>query len=322
MLDTDLTRRLGIEHPIQCGTMQWLSKAELVGPVAEAGALACLASAINPDPTALAEEIAKTRAFTRRPFGVNVSLFPSFKASDISNLISTVAQSGVKILETAGRSPEPHRAQIREAGLFHIHKCARLRDALKAQSLGVDAISVVGVECGGHPGEAGLGSLVLIPQVAVLVERPVIGGGGFCDGRTLAAGLALGAQCINMGTRFILTQECPAHPKLKELYLRSSADDTMLVMGSLKNTGRVLRTAWTEEVDRLEKEGAGLETLAPLISGQLARQGWAEGKADQGLYYAGQAVGRCADLPSVGQLVERMVAEAESILSRLAGSEA
>lgn len=318
MLSNQLTKLLGIKYPIQCGTMQWLSRAELVGPVAAAGALACLASAINPDPAALREEIAKTRALTSRPFGVNVSLFPSLSASDISKLIATVAESGVGILETAGRSPEPYRAQIKEAGLLHIHKCARLRDALKAQALGVDVISVVGVECGGHPGESGLGSIVLIPQVVNAVQRPVIGGGGFCDGHTLAAGLALGAQCINMGTRFILTQECPGHPTLKDFYLRSSAADTMLVMGSLKNTGRVLRTAWSEEVARLETQGAGLETLAPLISGQLSRQGWTQGEREKGLYYAGQVVGRCQDLPRAGELIKRMVAQAEETIQGLA----
>lgn len=318
MLATELTKRLGIQHPIQCGTMQWLSRAELVGPVAEAGALACIASAINPDPVALGEEIAKTRAITSRPFGVNVSLFPSLSSSDIGKLIAAVAESGVGILETAGHSPEPYRAQIKEAGLFHIHKCARTRDALKAQSLGVDAISVVGVECGGHPGEAGLGSIVLIPQVVGAVDRPVIGGGGFCDGRSLAAGLALGAQCVNMGTRFIMTKECPGHPDLKKFYLSSTAADTMLIMGSLKNTGRVLRTAWSEEVDRLEKEGAGLETLAPYISGQLARQGWADGGKDKGLYYAGQVVERCDDLPSVAELISRIVAEAREVVKGLA----
>ncbi|MBU1277155.1 MAG: nitronate monooxygenase [Proteobacteria bacterium] len=320
MLSTDLTKRLGIEHPIQCGTMQWLSRAELVGPAAEAGALACLASAITPDPVALREEIDKTRSITGRPFGVNVSLFPSLEASDIGRLIQTVAECGVGILETAGRSPEPYRDQIKEAGLFHIHKCARMRDAVKAQTLGVDAISVVGAECGGHPGETGQGSLVLIPQIVDTVSRPVIAGGGFCDGRGLAAGLALGAQCINMGTRFILTQECPAHGKLKEFYLKSSADDTMLIMGSLKNTGRVLRTTWTEEIDRLEKEGAGLEKLAPFISGQLARHGWTEGIVDKGIYYAGQVVGRCNDLPSVRELVARIVAEAQKAISRLTGT--
>ncbi|MCB2190197.1 MAG: nitronate monooxygenase [Deltaproteobacteria bacterium] len=320
MLSNELTKRLGIQHPIQCGTMQWLSKAELVGAVADAGALACIASAINPDPEALREEIDKTRAITRRPFGVNVSLFPSLSASDIGKLISTVAQCGVGILETAGRSPEPYRDQIKEAGLFHIHKCARIRDAIKAQSLGVDAISVVGMECGGHPGEAGLGSMVLIPKVVKSVECPVIGGGGFCDGRSLAAGLALGAQCINMGTRFILTKECPGHPDLKQFYLDSQAADTMLVMGSLKNTGRVLRTPWSEEVARLENQGAGLEELAPYISGQLARQGWADGGKDKGLYYAGQVVERCQDLPSVDQLISRTVAEAQEVINGLAGA--
>lgn len=318
MLTTELTKILGIEHPIQCGTMQWLSRAELVGPVAEAGALACIASAINPDPAALREEIDKTRDITSRPFGVNVSLFPSLSASDIGKLISTVAESGVGILETAGRSPEPYRDQIKEAGLFHIHKCARIRDALKVQKLGVDAISVVGVECGGHPGEAGLGSIVVIPQVVSAVDRPVIGGGGFCDGRTLAAGLALGAQCINMGTRFIMTKECPGHDNLKKFYLNASSDDTMLIMGSLKNTGRVLRTAWSEEVDRLEKEGAGLETLAPYISGQLSRIGWADGSKDKGLYYGGQVVGRCDDLPSVGELISQTVAQAQEVIKGLA----
>ena len=317
MLKTKLTEFLGIKAPIQCGTMQWLSTADLIAAVAEAGGLACLAAATFPDKAALRAEIAKVQQLTSRPFGVNISLFPSLASSDIAQTIQTVIDARVKIVETSGRSPEPYRQQIKGAGLIHIHKCARVKDALRADRLGVDIISIVGAECGGHPGADAVSTLVLVPQVAEQLSRPLIAGGGFCDGRSLAAGLAMGADAVNMGTRFILSRECSAHPRLKEAYLQAGSSDTSVIMNSLRNPGRVLRTAWTGRVAELEKEGAELDQLRPLISGALAQRGWADGSVEEGLYYAGQAVGRCQDLPSVKQLIDSAVAEAEAIIERL-----
>ncbi len=176
---------------------------------------------------------------------------------------------------------------------------------------------MVGAECGGHPGESALGTMVFIPEVVEQVSRPVIAGGGFCDGRTLAAGLALGADCVNMGTRFILSKECTAHPHLKESYQQASCTDTMIVMESLRNPGRVLSTRWAERVKELEQEGAGPDELRPVISGAITQKGWLQGTVDEGLYYCGQVVGRCHDLLSVREIIENTVAQAEAIIERL-----
>ncbi|MGD9123740.1 MAG: nitronate monooxygenase [Desulfarculaceae bacterium] len=218
MWRTRITELFQIDYPIQCGTMQWLSRAGLVAAVANAGGLACLAAASLAGPRELTQEIEKTRRLTSRPFGVNVSLFPSLSDRDIQGLIQVVIDSGVGIIETAGRNPEPYLNQIRDARLKHIHKCARMRDAIKAADLGVDVVSVVGMECGGHPGPDAVSSLVLIPKVVQAVEVPVIAGGGFCDAASLMAALSLGAEAVNMGTRFITTRECQGHQQVKNLY--------------------------------------------------------------------------------------------------------
>jgi NADH:quinone reductase (non-electrogenic) len=317
MLKTRMTELFGIEYPIQCGTMQALSRAELVAAVANAGALACLPAATFSTREELLDEIRKTRDMTDRPFGVNVSLFPALLPVPPEEMIQTVIDSGVKILETAGRNPEPYRPQIAEAGLIHFHKCARVRDAAKVARLGLDAVSIVGTECGGHPSMEKVTSLILIPKAVDQVDIPLIAGGGFCDGRSLVAALALGADGVNMGTRFMATRECPMHQDFKEKILASHEADTVLVMESLMNPARVLRTSWSEKIIEMEKRGASLEELAPMISGRISRKGWAEGNLEEGMYPAGQVIGRIEDIPTVADLIKRIVDEAMKAKERL-----
>ena len=312
-----MTELFGIEYPIQCGTMQALSRAELVAAVANAGALACLPAATFPTREELLDEIQKTRDLTDKPFGVNVSLFPSLMPYPPEKLIQTVIDSGVKILETAGRNPEPYRAQIIEAGLIHFHKCARVRDAAKVARLGLEAVSIVGMECGGHPSMEKVTSLVLIPKAAEEINIPLIAGGGFCDGRSLVAALALGADGVNLGTRFISTQECPAHSVFKEHIVQADETETILVMESLKNPARVLKTPWSEKIVALEQQGATLEELTPFISGRVSRQGWTEGILNKGMYPAGQVIGRIRDIPTVAELIQRIIEEAKETMNRL-----
>lgn len=321
MLETRLTKLLGIKYPIQCGTMQGLSRAELVSAAANAGVLACIPAAMFPEKQDLLDEIKKTRDMTDQPFGVNVGLFPEMTATvGAEERINWVIESGVKILETAGRSPAPHREQISGAGLIHIHKCARVRDAVKVDGLGVDAVSIVGTECGGHPSMEGVTSLVLVPQAADKVKSPLIAGGGFSDGRSVIIALAMGASGVNMGTRFMATQECPVHQAVKDRMVESQETATAMVMQSIGNPMRVLRTEWTEKIIAKEKEGASLEELLPLISGKNSQEGgWMEGNVEQGMLSVGQVVGRINDIPTVADLVERIVAEAQETKKMLDG---
>lgn len=317
MLKTRMTELLDIDYPIQCGTMQWISRAELVAAVANAGGLACLAAAIFETPQELTKEIRRTRELTDRPFGVGVGFWPTLTSRDLEETFQTVIDEGVKIVETSGRNPEPFRRQIVNGGLIHIHKCARLRDAAKMSRIGVDAVSVVGFECGGHPGVEAVSTMVLAPLVKDVVSVPLIVGGGICDGRSLMAALALGADGVLMGTRFINTKECTVHLKIKERFEKAAETETVLYLATLNNPGRVLRNAWAEKVVEMEKAGATLEELAPLISGQIARKGLMEGNVDEGLYYCGQVVGRVEDTPSVAELMKRIIGEAVEVKERL-----
>jgi NADH:quinone reductase (non-electrogenic) len=319
MLKTRMTELLGIEYPIQCGTMMALSKPELVSAVANAGGLACLAAAIYPTQETLLEAIEKTRSLTDKPFGVNVSLFPALVPRPVEEMLETIIKGGVKILETAGRSPQPYREMISQAGLIHIHKCARVRDAVKADGMGVDIISIVGTECGGHPSMEKVTSLVLIPKAAAKIKAPLIAGGGFGNGRTLLAALAMGADGINMGTRFLATQECPLHPAAKAKVLEAGEADTVLVMESLMNPARVLRTGWVDKILEMEKRNASLEELAPMISGKVSFKGWESGDLSEGIYPMGQVIGLIDDIPTVADLMKRTIQEAMETKKRLDG---
>jgi len=317
MFKTRMTELLGIEYPIQCGTMMWLSKPEFVGAVANAGGLACIAAAIYPTREELLEAIEETRALTSKPFGVNVSLFPALMPRPPEEMIQTVIDAGVKILETAGRSPEPYRELISGAGMTHIHKCARVRDAVKADKLGVDIVSIVGTECGGHPSMEGVTSLILVPKSAAKIQAPLIAGGGFGDGRTLVAALAMGAAGVNMGTRFLVTKECPYHQGAKERLVETSETETVLVMQSIGNPSRAMRTPWTEKILELEGKGAKLEDLVPYISGKAGVTGWQSGNVDEGIFPLGQVVGLIEDIPTVAELMKRIVDEAMETKARL-----
>jgi nitronate monooxygenase len=319
MLETKMTEMLGVKYPIQCGTMHGLTTSEVVAPVAEAGCLCCLPASYYESKEELLEEIAKVRGQTDQPFGVNVALFPELNPTFSPEArIDWIAESGVKILETAGRSPEPQRKQIADAGLIHIHKCARVRDAVKAEKVGVDIVSIVGTECGGHPSMEEVGFIVLIPAAIDAVSVPLIAGGGICDGRSVIASLALGAAGVNIGTRFMATKDFPIHGEFKDKLIEWDENRTLLVMKSLKNPSRVLHTSWSEKILEAENKGATLQELIPLISGSVSKLGWRDGTVEEGMYPAGQVIGRIHDVPTMSELVERIVAEAVETKGKIA----
>lgn len=318
MLNTRVTEILGIKYPIQCGTMQGITTSELVAPVANAGGLCCIPAAMFSTKDAFMAEVKKTQEMTDQPFGVNVGLFPEMVVTATAEeRIDWVIEAGVTILETAGRSPVPYREQIVGGGLKHIHKCARVRDAVKMDGLGIDIVSIVGTECGGHPSMEEVTSLVLIPTALDKITTPLIAGGGFADGKGLMAALALGASAVNFGTRFMATEECPIHADFKQRLVDTPETDTLLVMKSLMNPSRVLKTPGSEKIIELESKGATLEELAPHISGRTSASGWKEGEFDQGMYPGGQVVGRINDVPTVADLIQRMVDEAVAVKKNL-----
>lgn len=318
MLQTKMTEILGVKYPIQCGTMQNITRAELVAPVANAGGFCCLPAATFQTKEEFMDEVKKTKDMTDQPFGVNVGLFPEMTTTvTAEERIDWVIEAGVKILETAGRNPAPYRKQIVDAGLIHIHKCARTRDAVKVDGQGVDMVSIVGTECGGHPSMEEVTTLILIPAALDKISKPLIAGGGFADGKGLMAALALGAAGVNMGTRFMATQECPIHPDFKEKLIETPETDTLLVMKSLMNPSRVLKTPGSEKIIELERKGTTLEELAPHISGRTSADGWTKGSFDEGMYPGGQVVGRIHDNPTVAELIQRIVDEALEVKKNL-----
>ncbi len=318
MLKTRFTEMLGVEYPIQCGTMMHISNADLVVACADAGIFACLASAMFPDEKQLVDELNKIREQTEKPFGVNVSLFPGHDARTVSVTLDILARENIKIIETAGRNPEPHLEKIRKKGAVHIHKCARLRDAVKVDRMGVDIITVVGAECGGHPGMEDVSTLVLIPEVAASIRAPLVAGGGFLDGGGLVAALAMGAEAVVMGTRFLATKECRIHDDFKESLKKIALTDTMVVQKSIGSPVRVIRNKWSEKVLALEEKGATLEELLPLLSGQLSGEAWMNGGEDA-VFPCGQVAGRIKEILSIKDLVSGIMTEAEETIERIQG---
>lgn len=314
MFKTKVTEMLGIEYPITQGGMQWISRAELVSAVSNAGALGILSGLTFPSPEELAVEIRKTKELTDKPFGVNITLAPTLRPLDIDAYFDAILAEGVKIVETAARNPEPYMERLKASGVKVIHKCTSARFARKAQQIGCDIVSIDGFECAGMPGEEDVTSLVLVPLTADALDIPVIASGGFGDGRGLVAALALGASGINMGTRFMVSRESPLHPEVKEWLINSSERDTMFVMRSLRNTERVLKNPVSEKVVEMEKGGASLEELAPLLSGQRGKELLETGEIDRGLLVCGQVVGLVRDIPSVKEIIDSLVSEAEEII--------
>ncbi len=317
MLKTRVTELFNIKYPIIQGGMMWVSRAELVGAVSNAGGLGILTALTFSSPEELVAEIRKTKEITDKPFGVNFTFLPTLRQINYEEYIDAALGEGVRIVETAGRSPEPYMPRLKAAGVKVIHKCTAVRFARTAQRIGCDAVSIDGFECAGHPGEEDVTSLILIPLTADAVEIPVIASGGFADGRGLVAALALGAEGMNMGTRFLVTQESPVHPQVKQFLVQSSERDTMLVQRSLRNTARVLKNKVAEKVSQMEKEGATLEQLAPLISGQKEKEIFETGEIERGLLHCGQVVGHIRDIPTVKELIEKIISEAEEIMSRM-----
>ena len=317
---TRVTEGLGIEHPIIQGGMMWVSQPELVAAVSEAGGLGILTALTFETAEGLADAIARTRGLTERPFGVNLTFLPTLIPKDYGSLIDVIVDEGIDIVETAGRNPEPYLERIKAGGAKVIHKCTSVRFAKKAESIGCDYVSIDGCECAGHPGEEDITSLVLIPVTVDAINIPIIASGGFADARGLVAALALGAEAMNMGTRFVATQEAPAHEKVKQWYVDASETDTMYVMRSLRNTERVLRNEVAEKVVELEGQGAGIAELAPLVSGKNGLRVLKDGETNVGLMATGQSVGLVHDVPTVRELIDTIIAEAQQIAgTRLAG---
>ena len=321
MFKTKFTEAFGVEYPIVQGGMQWVGYAELVAAVANAGALGFITALTQPTPEDLVKEIKKCRDLTDKPFGVNLTILPSLNPPPYDEYRRAIVESGVKIVETAGYNPQEHLPELKENGIKVVHKCVSVRHAVKAESIGVDCVSIDGFECAGHPGEDDVPGLILIPCAADKISIPMIASGGFGDGRGLVAALALGADGMNMGTRFMCTRESCIHDAIKQQIVRNTELDTKLILRTLNNTSRVARNAVSTEVVEIEsKGGATIDDLARLVTGKRGKQVYQAGDPDFGIWSAGQVQGLIHDIPTVKELVDRIVAEAEEIIqARLAG---
>ncbi len=317
MFKNRLTELLKIEYPIIQGGMQWISRAGLVGAVSNAGGLGILSALTFPTPKELSEEIRKTKSITDKPFGVNLTLLPTMRPANVDGYIDAIIDGGITIVETAGRSPEPYMTKLKSSGIKVIHKCVAVRFAKTAERIGCDVISIDGFECAGHPGEEDITSLILVPRAVDEVQIPVVASGGFGDARGFVAALALGADGINMGTRFLATQEAPVHPKVKDWLVQSSEHDTMLVQRSLRNSHRVLKNTISEKVTEMENQGATLEELVPMITGQRGKKLLETGELEKGLQACGQVVGLIQDIPTAKEVIDGIVNGAKNIIEGL-----
>ncbi|MEN6320657.1 MAG: nitronate monooxygenase family protein [Syntrophaceae bacterium] len=316
MIRTRFTELFGMEHPVMQGGMQYVGIAELAAAVANAGALGFITALTQPTPDALKKEIERTRQMTDKPFGVNFTLMPAIKPIPYEDYARAIIDSGVKIVETAGNNPEKYLPAFKDAGITVIHKCTSVRHGLTAEKIGCDAVSIDGFECAGHPGEDDIPGLVLIPAAADKITIPIIASGGFADGRGLAAALALGAEGINMGTRFLATKEAPVHDAMKKKLIESDERQTALIFRSLRHTGRVYRNNIAEKVLEIENRPGetNFQELLALVSGERSKKVINEGNLEDGIWWAGMAMGLISDIPTVQELIERIVREAEEII--------
>ncbi len=312
---------LGIEHPIVQGGMQWVGLAELASAVSNAGGLGILTGLTQPTPEALLKEIARCREMTDKPFAVNLTILPTIKPVPYEEYAQAIVDSGIKIVETAGHNPEPFLPPFKAAGITVIHKCTSIRHCLKAERIGCDMVSVDGFECAGHPGEDDITNMILLPLAARRLKIPFLASGGLGDGRGLAAALAMGADGINMGTRFMATKEAPIHDKVKQKMVEASELDTALIYRTLKNTARVFKNSVAERVLEIEaQEGpTRFEDIQPLVQGTKGRELFDDGDLEKGIWSAGMIVGLIDDIPSCEELITRIVAEAEEIISQRLG---
>ena len=321
-MKTQITEMFGIEHPIIQGGMHFVGFAELAAAVSNAGGLGLITGLTQRTPALLAQEIARCREMTDKPFGVNLTFLPVLTAPDYPGYIQAIIDGGVKVVETAGNNPQKWLPALHEAGIKVIHKCTSVRHSLKAEAIGCDAVSVDGFECGGHPGEDDVPNFILLPRAADELKIPFVASGGMADGRSLVAALALGAQGMNMGTRFIATQEAPVHDNVKQAIVAASELDTRLVMRPLRNTERVLRNAAVDRLLAKEKAlGASLkfEDIITEVAGVYPKI-MLEGTMDAGAWSCGMVAGLIHDIPTCKELIDRIMAEAETIIrQRLMG---
>lgn len=308
---------LGIQYPIIQGGMMWVGRAELAAAVSNAGGLGIITALTQPSPDDLAKEILRCREMTDKPFGVNLTILPSAKPPPYEAYLDAALDNGVKVLETAGNNPKEFILKAKARGVKIIHKCTAVRHALSAERNGVDAVSIDGYECAGHPGEDGIGCLILFALAARKVKIPLIASGGIADGRTMAAAFALGIEGVNMGTRFCVTQEAPIHDNIKQLLVKATERDTNLIFRTLHNTGRVLKTPVSDEVVAIENRPGGctFADIQHLVSGAKGRVALETGDVNAGLIWAGQSVGLIDDIPTCAELIERMVGECRSLLA-------
>lgn len=320
MFTTRFTELVGITHPIVQGGMQWVGRAELASAVSNAGALGIVTGLTQPTPEALAAEIARCQEMTDKPFGVNLTILPTITPPPYAEYRQAIIESGVKIVETAGSSPVDHLPDLKAAGVVVIHKCTSVRHAVSAQKVGVDAVSIDGFECAGHPGEDDIPGLVLIPRAADEITIPMLASGGFADARGLVAALALGADGINMGTRFMCTAEAPIHDDVKAAIVAASERDTELMFRPLRNTARVSSNSVSREVVQVLEEGGTFEDVRDLVAGVRGRQVYESGDIEAGVWSVGMVQGLVKDVPTVAELVDRLVSEgADIVRGRLAG---
>ncbi len=315
-MKTAITELFGIEHPIVQGGMHYVGLAELAAAVSNAGGLGILTALTQPTPNDLAREIARCREMTDKPFGVNLTFLPARTPPDYRGYIAAVVEGGIKVVETAGNNPQPWLPVLHDAGIKVIHKCTSVRHALKAEAIGCDAVSVDGFECGGHPGEDDVPNFILLPRAADELRIPFVASGGMADGRSLVAALAMGAAGINMGTRFVATQEAPVHPKVKDAIVSATELDTRLVMRPLRNTERVLRNEGVERLLAKERElgqSIKFEDILDEVAGVYPRV-MRDGELDAGAWSCGMVAGLIDDVPSVAALIERIMAQANTII--------
>ena len=321
-MKTRITELFGIEHPIIQGGMHYVGFAELAAAVSEAGGLGIITGLTQKTPEDLDKEIKKAKDMTDKPIGVNLTFLPAFTTPPYPEYIDAIISNGITVVETAGRNPQEHLPKMQEAGIKIIHKCTSVRHSLKAQSIGCDAVSVDGFECGGHPGEDDIPNMILLPRAADELDIPFVASGGQADARSLVASLAMGAEGINMGTRFIATKEAPVHDNVKQAIVDASELDTALVMRPLRNTERVLKNEAVEEILKIEREkGADLQITDILdqVAG-VYPEIMMEGEMDRGAWSCGMVAGLINDIPTCKELIDGIMEEAETIIrQRLEG---
>lgn len=321
-MKTRITELFGIRHPIIQGGMHYVGFAELAAAVSNAGGLGIVTGLTQKTPELLAREIARCRDMTDQPFAVNLTFLPAFTAPPYPEYIQAIIEGGVKAVETAGRNPQQYMPQLKAAGIKVIHKCTSVRHSLKAEAIGCDAVSVDGFECGGHPGEDDIPNFILLPRAAEELKIPFVASGGMADGRSLVAALALGAEGMNMGTRFIATKDAPVHEKVKQAIVAASELDTRLIMRSIRNTERVLANAGVDRILEIEREkGASLQIgdIIEQVAGVYPKV-MLEGEMEAGAWSCGMVAGLIHDVPTVRELIDRIMAEADLLIhQRLAG---